>query len=459
MGITSRLASFVVDTTFSDMPSNVIQMSKQMMLNSTASGLAASAETEVDTIIQFVEEMGGKPECTIMGRDIRSSPLGAALTNAVMMDLPDYEGAVRRRGSSSSRVVSPAVMALGERMAMPGREVLVAFALGCEVATKVGAAGDLDELIRPRMVGYGWHLAAVGGVIGAAAAAGKLLGLGQHQMESALGVAVSQASGLRINAGTAVYSFANGKAAMNGIMAAILAQKGLTSVPNAIETKSGFFDCYRRDNNVDEDEFFRSLANPYDVIDPGMLLKVYPCGSHAASAVEATLHLRDQHKITPEQVQSVRATISEPHGGTLLRSPETGLEGKKSIKYCMAVSLAHGRPQLHHFTDEAVHDPQIRAVMDRITWEATEEPTKEVPSPSAVTITLTNGREVSHRAKYEKGHPGNPLTQQELDGKFTECSQSKLSPDHIKEAIDRFHHLDELPDVAPLIALLAGTKK
>ena len=459
MGLTSRLASFVVDTTFSDLPGNVAEMSKQMMLNSAAVGLSAATETTVDTIIQFVEEMGGKPECTIMGRGIRSSPLYAALVNGVMMDLPDYEGAVRRRVSASSRVVSPAVMALGERMAMPGRDVLLAFALGCEVATKVAAAGDLDELIRPRMVDYGWHLAAVAGVIGAAAAAGKLLGLGQREMESALGVAVSQASGLQMNTGSTVTPFENGKAAMNGIMAATLVQKGLTSVQGALETKYGFFDCYRRDNNVDEDAFFRSLANPYDVIDPGMLLKFYPCGSHTATAVEATLQLVEQHKIIPEQVLAVRASVVEPHGGTLMRAPETGLEGKKSIKYCMAVSLVHGRPQLHHFTDKAVHDPQVIAVMDRITWEPTEQATKEVPSPSAVNITLTNGQEVSHRAKFEKGHPGNPLTQQELDSKFAECSQKQLSPDDIKEAIDRFHHLDELPNVAPLIALLGGAKK
>ena len=112
-------------------------------------------------------------------------------------------------------------------------------------------------------------------------------------MESALGIAVSQASGLQMNTGSAVTPFENGKAAMNGIMAAILAQKGLAGAPNAIETKYGFFDCYRRDKNVDEDEFFRALANPYDVIDPGMLLKFYPCGSHTATAVEATLHLTE----------------------------------------------------------------------------------------------------------------------------------------------------------------------
>ena len=459
MGITSRLASFVVDTSFSDIPANVILMSKQMMLNSTAAGLAASGEAAVDITLELIVEMGGRPECTIMGRAIRTSPLYAALANAVMMDLPDYEGAVRRRVSASSRVVAPAAMALGERLALPGTDVLVAYALGCEVATKVGAAGDLDEVIRPRMVDYGWHLAALVGVIGAAAAAGKLLGLGQSQMESALAIAVSQAAGLQMNAGSAVTPFENGKAAMNGLMAAILAQKGLAGTPNAIETKYGFFDCYRRDTNVDEDEFFRSLANPYDVIDPGMLLKFYPCGSHTATAVEATLQLRERHKIAPEQVQSVRATVVEPHGGTLLRAPETGLEGKKSIKYCMAVSLVHGRPQVHHFTDEAVQDPGVKAVMDRITWEATEQATKEVPSPSAVTITLTNGQEVSHRSKYEKGHPGNPLTQEELDGKFAECSRNILSPDQIKDAIDRFHHLDELPDAAPLFALLGGEKK
>lgn len=455
MGITSRLAAFVADTSFSDIPGNVIEKSKQMMLNAAAAGLAASAARETDIITQYVEEMGGKPQCTIMGRGIRSSPLYAALANAMMMDLPDYDGAVRRRVTAAGRIISPTVMALGERMALPGRDVLVAFALGCEVSTKLGAAGDLDELIMPRMARYGWNLAAVAGVIGAAAAAGKLLGLGQEQMASALGIAVSQASGVRVNVGNAIVSFEVGQAAMKGIMAAMLAQRGLTGPRNAIEADNGFFGCYRRDVNVDEDEFFRSLANPYDVIDPGMLLKLYPCGSHTATAVEATLRLVEEHKITPEQVRSVRAAVVEPHTVTIIR-PETGLEGKKSINYCTAVALVHGRPQLHHFTDEAVRDPRVRAMMSRVTWAATEQATKEVPCPSTVTITLTNGREVSYRAKYEKGHPDNPLTRQELDTKFAECSHSKLPPNHIEEAIDQFHRLDELPNVAPLVSILGG---
>lgn len=460
MGITSRLAGFVVDTSFSDIPGDVIEKSKDMMLNVASAGLAASGQREVDIITQYVEDMGGKPVSTIMGRGVRSSPLYAALANGFMMDLPDYDGAVRRRNNSAARKIGPAVMAVGECMALSGKEVLLAFTLGCEVSTKLGAAGDLDDPIQPRMARYGWNVGTVAGVVGAAAAVGKLLGLGQEPMESALGIAVSQASGLNRNIGTAVTSFEGGQAAMKGIMAAMLAQRGLAGAQNDIEADEGFFGCYRRDTRetmVDEDEFFHTLANPYDVIFPGMLLKFYPCSSDNGTPVEATLRVVKEHQITPEQVQSVHVAVIQPHTVMYTR-PETGQQAQKSVQYCAAVALVHGPPQLHHFTDKAVQDPdpRVRAVMSKVTWEATEQSTLEVPNPSTVTITLTNGEQVSYRAKYEKGHPGNPLTPQELDTKFAACARDKLSPDQIKGAIDQFHHLDELPNVAPLVSIMGG---
>ncbi len=242
---------------------------------------------------------------------------------------------------------------------------------------------------------------------------------------------------------------------MSGVMSAMLAQKGFTAAPNVIEDSSGFFGCFRRDTNVDENEFIHRLGNPYDVIDPGVALKLYPCGSATHTSIDAILHLIEQHNITPEQVQSVRVAIP-PNLVMPFTHPETGLQGKFSLTYCMAVALLHGQPRIHHFTDEEVNNSQVRDLLDRVAVETTEQSTLEVSRPSTVTITLTDGRQVSHRVQHPRGHPANPLTRDELDAKFEYCSSEILPPEGVQAAIDQFRRLEEIPDVAPLAAMLGG---
>src|SRR6266545_1725866 len=144
MGITSRLAEFAVNTSFSDIPGNVVDRSKDMMLNAAAVGLAGSATETGRIMVQYVQQMGGTPSCTIMGAGIRSSPVNAALANGTMVHVLDFDENVQRRSNHPSNAIFPTVMALGEQMALAGREVAAAFAIGSEVSTKIGAAGDFD---------------------------------------------------------------------------------------------------------------------------------------------------------------------------------------------------------------------------------------------------------------------------------------------------------------------------
>ena len=157
-------------------------------------------------------------------------------------------------------------------------------------------------------------------------------------MVNALGVAVSQAAGVSAVFGASTKSFQCGQAAMSGVMAGLLAQQGFTARKNVIEDAHGFFGCYRRNTEVDEDVFIHCLGNPYDVIDPGLALKLYPCGSATHTAIDATLRLVAEHKITPQQVQSVRVAI--PANFVMpYTHPQAGLEGKFSYNYCVAVAL------------------------------------------------------------------------------------------------------------------------
>jgi 2-methylcitrate dehydratase PrpD len=456
VGVTSRLAGFAVNTTFEDLPAPVVAISKEMMLNAAGIGLAGSEEREGQIITEYVKAMGGRPASTVIGASFRSSPESAALANGTMVHVLDFDENVERRANHPSNAMFPTVMAIGEHLGCSGQAVTAAFAVGCEVSTKLGAAGDLDAQF-PRISGFGWHPQGVTGTFGATAAAGKLLGLDQAQMENAFGLACSQAAGLQVNFATSSKSLHPGSAAMRGIMCATLAQKGFTGARNGIEGERGFFEAYRRDRNLDDDEFIERLGTPYDVIDPGLRLKIYPCGSLAHVSLEAILYLVGEHKIQYEQVQAIRVSVPRRWGltGSAITHPQTGLEGKFSMAYCMAVAVVYGTPQLQHFTDQAVRDPKLVSLLDKVTVVTDEVPTATASRPSTVTITLNDGREVSRREEYAKGDRHKPVTAKDIDDKFATCSHHLLGPELMKEVILRFRTLDEIRDVRPLFASLA----
>src|SRR5262249_34680645 len=151
------------------------------------------------------------------------------------------------------------------------------------------------------------------------------------QMEYALGIVLAFASGAGINRGTSAKSFMCGHAAMSGIMAAMLAEKGCSGARNAIEGTDangvGFFGLFCGDVNIDEENFIRRLGNPYDVIDPGLSLKLYPCNNNAQAAIDATLYLIEQYCITAETVQSVRVSVPQDMV-EYFSQPRTGLQAK-----------------------------------------------------------------------------------------------------------------------------------
>lgn len=454
-GITSRLAAWARETPSSAVPAAVIQRAKEMMLNAAGIGLAGSREAEGRTIADYVQEIGGAPKVTVLGEAFRTAPELAALANGTMVHVMDFDENVERRANHPSNVMFPTVMAVAEANGSSGLDAVAAFAIGCEVSTKLGGIGDLDEQF-PRMSSYGFHLMAVGGIFGATAAAGRLMGLDRDQMEFAMGMAASQAAGLQVNHGTSSKSLQAGSTAMRAVMVASLAKRGFTGARNALEGENGFFEAYRRDTNVDVDGFFAVLGNPFDVIDPGVRLKIYPCGSLTHVSLEAMLRLIDEHHFSADQVASVRVSVVPRWDGSVypVSHPRTGLEGKFSIPYCMAVAMVDGAPQIHHFTDEAVKDPLVNALIDRVSVVMEETPSGTASRPSTVKVTLKDGRELSYRALHARGHRENPVTSADVDAKFVSCATTVVEPEKARELIAAFRGLDALPDVRPLFASL-----
>lgn len=492
MGITAQLAEWVSVTTLPDLPAQVVDHSKAMMINAAAVALAGAAQPESRAITQLLQEMRGNGKCTVIGMGVRTSPVYAALANGAMVRLLDFDDEISPRGAHPSSVVFPVVMAVGEMNGCRGQDVLAAFALGCEVFSKVSAllgaelASSLGNestgsRLAPRPVGA-WHPDGVAGVMGAAAAAGRLLGLSQVQLQQALGLAAGQAGGIIASQSTPGEAFQCGQAAMNGLMSALLVHRGFGGVRNAIEAPGGLLDCYGRgdthrarvveavnprgeavlsltapSNPRDEAAFIASLGDPWDVLRPGVTIKVFPCHSASHTAIDATLQLLQQYRISSAQVTSARVSVTPAALQALpFARPRTGWEARSSLGYAVAAALIHGQPLLESFTDAAVQDPQIQGMLDRITVATDETPTPAIPRPSTVTLSLADGRNIRHRVEYARGQPELPLEPREVDAKFLYCTRYILPPDHIEGALGQFRDLENVADITGLASILGG---
>ena len=455
-GIFGRIAQFILqNTSLDDLPAEVPARSKDMLVNAAAVGLAGAAHPEGIAVTRFAQEMRGNGKCTIIGMGLRTSPVYATLANATMVRLLDFDDEIAGRKCHPGSFIFPVVMALGEMNGNSGPEVLLAFCLGCEIVSKL--SGD------PASAGSHFqYRQSAGGTLGAAAAAASLMRMDRAQTEAALALAGGEgAPGPALepshwpanlaDSGTAIQ---HGRAAMNGLMAALLARDGFTSPAEASAFPQGRSPGRGR---MDEDSLTYRLGSPYDVIQPGVALKLYPCQLACHTAIDAALQLVEQYRLDPQQVASVHVSVAPSALEDLpFSDPKNAWEARASLEYVVASALMYGPPLLDQFTVAAVRDTRVREVMGRITVDASETSTPLIPNPCSVTVTLSGGRQLQHRVEFARGHPALPLDPEELDSKFLYCSRYILPPDHIEGAIQQFRDLENIADVTGLASILGG---
>ena len=468
------LTQFALEqSAFDALPPAVVAVAKEMMVNAAAVGLAGAAQTEGQALTRFVQEMGGNGRCTIIGKGLRTSPVYAALANGVMIHLLDFDDEIIPYRSHPSSVIFPVVMALGEMHGGAGPDVLAAFVLGCEVTSKLEAALGPDAA-----------LSDVAGAIGAAVAAGRLLGLdaaGLEQAVSRAGVGgvdgvvrqahhertLNQAHHERVSnqahqepvlnlqgwrAGLAGpgRAYRQGRAAMQGVMAALLSRPGLAESGGL----AGSWTDWDADWMTD---FCAGLGHPYAVVSPGVSLKLYPCAAPAHPAIDAALQLAQQYRIDPDGIESVQVAVTPAALAALpFPTPGNGGEARFCLSYIVAAALTYGHPLIDSFTDAAAQDGRVRGLMDRVAVEATERASGAMPYPCSLALTLRDGRQLRHRVEVARGQPELPLSPEELDAKFLYCSRYILPPDHIEEAITHLRDLENIENTTGLFSVLGG---
>jgi 2-methylcitrate dehydratase PrpD len=446
-----KLSDFVLLTTYEDISEEARHRAKQCILDTLGVTLAGSKDPIHKPVIEYLKEIGGKKQSTVIGFGMKTSVPHAAFANGIFGHVLDYDDYTFSFIGHATVVIVPVILALGELLKSSGKDLLTAFLIGTEVQWKVGEA----------LVSYGnhydkgWHSSGTVGTLGAAAAAGKLLRLDSEKMAHAFSIAASEASGMREQFGTMTKSFHIGRAADNGITAAFLARGGFTGARTALEGDTGLFRLMADQYDVDK---IKEFGNPWGILDPdskrGVIFKLYPCCGSGDGANDGIFSLIDEHDIRPEEVESVECFAHEKKFKNLRHHhPRTGLEAKFSLEYWMAAALLERNLGLEQFTDEKVQRPELQEFMKKVIFSGLPEMPDRYPVK--IKVNLKNGASYVRTYWPPKASPGNPPSDEELIGKYIDCSKGYgLPQDKIEKSIETIMRLEELGDANRLLALM-----
>ena len=453
MSVTEQLAQFVVDTRWDTIPAAAKGKATQCILDCVGVTLPGAVDPIRVPVIRYLAELGGRPDATVIGAGMKTSVANAAFANGVFGHVLDFDDTNQIFVGHGSVVIVAAILALAERLGSTGRDVLTAYMAGTEVQWRLG-----DALVYcGNHYAKGWHSTCTVGSFGAAAAAGKLLGLDMAQLTHALGIAASEAAGFQEQFGTHGKAFHAGRANENGIKAALLAQGGFTSAKRAIEGPVGFAKLVADEYDLSK---IAAYGQPWGITDPtfarGINLKKYPVCASGLGAIEGMLELVAEHGIRPEDVAEIDCGV-RPHSLNILmhHQPQTGLQAKFSAEYWVAAALLDRTFGLRQTTDEMVQRPAVQALVRKV--KVHPDPAIVFPwSKITIRVTLTDGRVLDKLYYPPRGAADNPMSEAELVEKFHDCAAAGgWAKDRAQRAADLLLGLGALPDVRGLMALLA----
>ncbi len=357
MGATETLAKWIVATRYEDIPAAAHEQAKKSILDYLGTAIEGGTTELGRIVLDFVREEGGHPHARVIGTDLRTSATNAAFANGALAHAEDFDdlGGI---GGHPAIVLTPPALAIGEAQHLSGRDLLTAWVTGYEVGTRLSAN------VHPER---DWHPTAIFGTMAAAVVASKLLRLDVHRTRMALGIAGSEAAGLRRNFGTMTKPFHPGQAARNGVIAAKLAARGFTADPDIIEGRQGYADNFGGPKcNIPAMTQF--LGTAYYLATDGTRIKPWPCCGGNHQTLTGLFALVAREGIKADDVELVEHIgPSAPCTGALLRDDvHAGLEGKFCLRYNIAAAIVDGRVDLATFSDKRAAEGDLQAFMGRV---------------------------------------------------------------------------------------------
>jgi len=450
------IGNFVCRTSYDELPENVRYYTKYLILDHLGCVLGAKELPSSKIVVDLIKYLGGTEQATVLGHGLKTSMQNAALANATMGHGLEMDDDHRVACMHPGVPVIPAALAVGENYNRDGKALIESVALGLEAMIRIGEA-FLGVSYR-----QGFHPTGTCGVFGAAVAAGKMMGLNAEKLVNAIGIAGSQAAGLREARaqGTFGKRLQAGHPSMCGVLSALLAERGFTGPATIFEGDYGFLRAYSYKDTYDGSRISQGLGTKWEMLDTS--IKVHACCRWTAPFIDCTLDIMRNQPINVEEIEEIFARSSSMAIQALTDPverkvrPTTVVDAQFSLPYGVAAAAVRKKGFVEEFTEESIRDPNILSVIPKVKWEVDPEDEKNYPDcySASVTIKTKRGKEYKSRVMFPKGDPENPVTREELEDKFRNLGGKYLSKKKTDDLFTRIWKLENLGSITEFTKLL-----
>ncbi|OJD29430.1 uncharacterized protein BKCO1_8100020 [Diplodia corticola] len=445
---TKQLAAWAQALRYDGLPLPVVDAAVRSFYNWAGCAIGGAHHPAAAIARRSLAPFAGAPTSSVLGCQERADAQSAALFNGVSSHVHDYDDTHLDTIIHPSGPVASALLAAAEwKRPVAGRDFVLALVAGIEAECKAGLA------VWPDHYDIGWHITSTAGSIGAAVAVGKLLGLGVEQMQWAVGIAATQVTGLREQFGSMTKSFHPGRAAQNGLLAAVLASNGYDSSLQSLEAKRGWVNVVSASNDVDA--LMQGLGKTWEIEKNSF--KPFPCGIVIHPIIDGCIQVRqDFSKDMAKDVSNIRKTEVSVHPLVLeltgKKWPRTGLEAKFSVFHGAAVGLLYGKATPAQYEDAVVQDPVVVELRDKV--NATIDNGLR-PDEAHVRVEFNDGSVQEKHIEHAVGSLEVKMTNSQLKDKFLDQCTPVLGDAKAKEASEALWRLPEVGDIAEITSLLS----
>jgi 2-methylcitrate dehydratase PrpD len=456
MGITSEYVDFCLSLKFEDLPAEVPETVKRLGLDFTGNAAFGTLEESSKTMLRFLQSLKLKGNCTAIGTRTKFPQHYAALANGTFVKPNELDDCETSASVHPGAAVWPVILAMGENYHLNGKSLITATVLGYETIIRLGRAINATEHFK-----HGFHPSSTCGGFAATVAACKLLNLNKEQMINALGIAGSQTSGSfrYIVTGAWTKAFHSGWAAHNGILAAHLAQKGFNGPADIFEGQFGFLQSYS--HGTHPEILVEDLGREYLLSRSS--IKIHGACRHEHPQLDAVLSIVRKNDLKPDDIQRVdlylmkNAYIVVVEPEELKRAPKNVGDAMHSMYFGVAIAILRRKAFIEEHTERWIHSPKVNDLIKRIHCHQDPELDKLVPDkfPGRAVITTTDGRRFEEMIERPHGDGLEPLSMDELMGKYDPLARSIFSEKRVREIEKRIMNLDEVKDFSKIAVLLA----
>ena len=454
--LSQEIARHITNTRYENLPKDAIEAAKKSILDTVGVILAGSGmEPAVRSVANIILEGGGRPQSSVLGLNGKVPAPMAAFANGVMAHSLDFDDQTPWGAHPGSSVI-PAAIAIAQHLGgVSGRDLITAVAIGEDLFTRLRCNVRWQQ---------DWNLSSVLGVYSATAAAGYLLKLTTEQQAHAFGIASMQSAGTMeviFGIGSDLRGMYAGFTAQGAVLAALMAQGGITGIKDLFEGKAGIFNVYFG-GVYDREKILENIGETY--LGASMLYKAWPAVGNVHTYIHAAIELMREHDIKTEDIEQIYAYVGDFHMRMctpleIRKAPKTLVDAKFSLPFCVALTLARGDIRIHDFSSEALTDLRVLSLAEKVVPVEDSNFDWKVKIPDGrLEILMRDGRRLVRMGDNVPGSPEAPLDWDALTAKFRECAAVASTPipsASIDAVVDMLQGMERLDDCSKLFQLLS----